>query len=657
MIVRVMHCAVVFLTLAAAGLIGPGTAGTAVEPGQATDVVGFRVIDDGKATRIVIHSAGPVQYRDEFEPLPPKLTVELVGARAMIPLKEYDDIYRGGIRYVVTSAPAPDRVRFDIALDGVTSYAIYQQGADVIVTFDNPGAPFSAYVTNTVTDHTEPQSGAVIAQNRAPVGNPAQSAAEPGLSGINGERITLAFQNTEISTVIRAFGEIGGRSIVAGSGVRNVLVTADIRDQPWDEALVTLMHANGLEVRLENDIIRVDTVENLRTTEALIDLRTVVTRLNFITASEVALVVDPLKSERGSIQADAKTNALVITDVPDRVDQIVDIVGQLDVQTPQVTIKAKIVFVNKVDLRELGVKWRAENLRDPTVDTHVLANTEGTLADPFLDLSIGTLASGLNIGGLLQALEQREMADIQAEPQTTVLNNLPAEVFVGERTPIRVLDVGAETQEARASVELIETGIILRVTPHITSNGKVLMQLMAERSGVAVSDPEIGVTFNTQRATSQILVDDGETAVIGGLTVQDYSSVRSGVPVLKDIPLLGALFRTERKRDEKRDLLIFVTPYVVPVERPDPDVISQVCLEDQSWYRSDRVIIHNGDRWTEFGAPHRVDPRSLVKVGNYRGVPIFTTVESAAMQVYLPLCASGMYQPYRLSSELRGTHG
>ena len=657
MIVRTMHRVVVFVTLFLVALVGPEPLATAVEQGQTTDVIGFRVIDDGGATRIVIHAVGPVRYRDEFEPLPPKLTVELMGVRAMIPLREYDDIYRGGIRYVVTSAPAPDRVRFDIALDGVTSYAIYQQGTDVIVTFENPGPPFSPYVTNAVDDHTQPPSGAVIAQTSAPVTDPSRSVAEPGLSGLNGERITLAFQNTEISTVIRAFGEISGRSIVAGSGVRNVLVTADIRDQPWDEALVTLMHANGLEVRLENDILRVDTVENLRKTEALIDLKTVVSRLNFITASEVALVVDPLKSERGSIQADAKTNSLVITDVPDRVDRIVDIVRELDVQTPQVTIKAKIVFVNKVDLRELGLKWRVENLRDPTVDTHVLANTGGTLADPFLDLSIGTLASGLNIGGLLQALEQREMVDIQAEPQTTVLNNLPAEVFVGERTPIRVLDLGAQTEEARASVELIETGIILRVTPHITSNGKVLMQLMAERSGVAVADPEIGVTFSTQRATSQILVNDGETAVIGGLTVQDYSSVRSGVPVLKDIPLLGALFRTERKRREKRDLLIFVTPYVVPVERPDADVISQVCLEDQPWYRSDRAIVHNGDRWTEFGAPHRVDPRDLVKVGNYRGVSIFTTVESAAVQIYLPLCATGMYRPYRLSSDLRGTHG
>ena len=110
MIVRTMHRAVVFMTLALAGLVGPGALETAVELGQATDVVGFRVIHDGEATRIVIHAAGPVRYRDEFEPLPPRLTVELMGAQAMIPLKEYDDIYRDYI------------TRFDLFMRGVTMW-------------------------------------------------------------------------------------------------------------------------------------------------------------------------------------------------------------------------------------------------------------------------------------------------------------------------------------------------------------------------------------------------------------------------------------------------------------------------------------------------------------------------------------------------------
>lgn len=623
-------------------------------PGAMEVVRGFRVVSDGEVTRIVIETSGVVRYRDDYQPLPPRLTIELLGVRPGLALREYDGIQRGGVRYVVASAPSPDRVRFDIALTGVSAYAVYQQGSQLHVTFENPGGAFPTFVAE---GDARPGAGGSVARRPDAAYGTAFQEAEPGLAGVQGDPVTLSFQGADIETVIRAFGEISGRSIVAGTGARGIRITADIRDRPWDEALVAVMHANGLEVRHEAGIIRVDTVQNLRLTEELVDLTTILVQLNYIAASDAVPVVTPLKSERGSVTADAKTNSLVITDIPDRVRRITDIVRELDVQTPQVTIKAKIVFVNKVDLRDLGVKWRLENLRDPTVDTHVLANTEGTLADPFLDLSLGTLASGLNVGGLLQALEQRELADIQAEPQTTVLDNLPAEVFVGERTPIRVLDVGADSPEARASVELIETGIILRVTPHITANGKVLMQLQAERSGVAVTDPAIGVTFNTQRATSQILVDDGETAVIGGLTVQDLSTVRRGVPILKDIPILGALFRTERKREEKRDLLIFVTPYIMPVDEPETETVTAVCLEDQSWFRSDEPVLHNGERWLRFGTPRRMEARSLVATGNFRGVPIYATVETAAIEIHLPLCAQGLYQTYRVSPGIRGTQG
>lgn len=646
------------------GLAGPGLDTASAQ--QPTAVTNFRVLSAGEATQIVIETNGSIRYRDEFQPLPPHLSIELQEASPALPLRQYDDIYRGGVRYAVVSQPAPDRVRFDFALTGVGSYAVYQEGTNLYVTFDNPTDPFGTFVAAAgapaavAPADALAQAGGVVTRRAA--AQPEFDLAppdvqEPGLPGIQGERISLSFQNADIETVVRAFGEVTGRSIVAGAGVQDVTVTADIRNEPWDDALVTLMRANGLEVRVENGIIRVDSVANLAETEKLIDLTTEVIALNFIASEEVVAVLEPLMSERGAVQADAKTNSLVITDVPSRVQQLVGIIRELDVQTPQVTIKAKIVFVNKVDLRELGVKWRIENLRDFTVDTHVLANTEGTIADPFLDLAIGTLASGLNIGGLLQALEQRELADIQAEPQTTVLNNLPAEIFVGERTPIRVLDIGADSPEAQATVQLIETGIILNVTPHITSNGKVLMQLRAERSGVAVNDPEVGVTFNTQRANSQILVDDGETAVIGGLTVQDISEVRTGIPVLKDIPYLGALFRTERTRTEKRDLLIFVTPYIVPIDRPESEIVTLVCLEDQSWYRSDDTVLHNGETWIEFGAPRRIDPRDLVAVGNYRGVPIYTTVEMAASEVYMPLCAAGMFQAYRRVEAVRGTTG
>lgn len=641
------------------------------------DVYNFKIVSSDNSTQLIIETTGSVRFSDEFQALPPNLTIELLGASPDLQLRAYEDVYRGGVRHVVVSAPTPDLVRFDVALTGVSSYAIYEEGNDLYVTFDNPTEAFATYEANPAQIVTEMPQPTPLAQPAAPA-MPAppsirQEEFEAGLPGINGESISFSFQDADIMTVIRAFSEVSGRSIVAGSGIQDLLITADIRSQPWDEALVTLMRANGLEVRVENEIIRVDSVQNLRETETLVDLHTEVIHLNFIAADDVVEVVTPLLSERGAVQPDAKTNALVVTDVQERLFQVDEIIRELDVQTPQVTIKAKIVFVNKVDLRELGVTWKIQNLNNPTVDTHLLASTDGSIADPFLDLAIGTIASGLNIGGLLQALEQRQLADIQAEPQTTVLNNLPAEVFVGERTPIRVLDASSGTVAAQATVELIDTGIILRVTPTITSNGKVLMNLWAERSGVSVSDPEVGVTFNTQRATSQILVNDGETAVIGGLTVQDVSTSRSGVPVLKDIPGLGFFFRSESKRAEKRDLLIFVTPYIVPIEKAayggaadaseaaevvyNDDIATASCAFEQVWYQTDQPIVHNGVRWLKFSTPVEQSSADLIPVGNYRGVPVYTTVETAATEVYLPSCIEDSFQAYRPVSELHGTTG
>lgn len=636
-------------------------AGAGAALAQTARVENFRVTSTGETTRIVIETSGDVRFREEFQPLPPNLTIELMGAVPVLPLRAYEDIYRGGVRHVTVSAPAPGVVRFDLALSGVTSYAAYQEGSNLVVTFDNPTAGFAEYVARAVVPGVAPPIGVVTRTVAVEPGGGMErfvvGELEPGLPGVDGERVTFSFQGADIHTVARAFAEVSGRSIVIGA-VGDILITADIRNEPWDDALVAIMRAYGLDVQMTSGIIRIDSVARLREAETLLELQTVVLNLNFVAAADVATVIEPLLSERGAVRADDKTNALVMTDVPERLRQISGVISELDIQTPQVTIKAKIVFVNKVDLRELGVRWRAQNLGDPTVDTHVLAEADGRIADPFLDLSIGSLASGLNVGGLLQALEQRELADVQAEPQTTVLNNLTAEIFVGERTPIRVLDIGADSPGATASVELIETGIILRVTPHITSAGKVLMRLHAERSGVAVTDPAVGVTFNTQRATSEILVDDGETAVIGGLTVQDVSNVRTGIPVLKDIPFLGALFRSERRRSEKRDLLIFVTPYVVPVDAPPAEeVVTMVCVEDQTWYRSDEPLLHNGERWLKFGTPTRLDAREVIAVGNFRGVPVYTTVATAAYEVYLPLCSPGLYQPYRRVETIRGTTG
>jgi type IV pilus assembly protein PilQ len=659
------------------------------------DVYNVRVrpTDGGKA-QIVLETTGDVQYRDVFSHDPDRLTVDLMSARLSTPAAAAL-VARGGVREIQLTQSSNDVVRLVIDFEDVDNYSIYADANDLTITFDNAFGDFHEYdmaanvpadespaVQDAHADDRAPRAATPAARITVPTAaefagadaSDTRPAVRPGGRGttprddeglpqIDGEPISVDFQNADIQTVIRSFAEFGGVSIVAGAQVTGS-ITATIHDMPWDQALVSIMRANGYEVAYENGIIRIDSIANLRAVEQLQDLDTRVIPLSFVNARDVVQTLDKFRSTRGAITADAKTNTIIITDVPGRVSQIVSVIDQLDVQTRQVTIKAKIVFVNKTDLQQFGITWRAENLRNPLTDTHILANTQGsqTASDPFLTLSIATIASGTTVGGLLNALEQRQLADIQAEPQTTVLNNLPAEIFVGERTPIRVLDIGADQAQASATVQLIETGIILDVTPHITPTGKVLMELHAERSGVAVNDPAVGVTFNTQRARTQILVDNGETAVIGGLTVQDVSKNRTGIPLLMDIPILGHLFARTEERKEKRDLLIFVTPYVVPTDEAKPvlgaEAEMEVCLSGQDWFVADRPVLHNGERWVRFGEPREFAAAELYVVGNFRGITVYANPETVKDEVYLPACgADDLYQVYRRETEVRGTTG
>jgi type II secretory pathway component GspD/PulD (secretin) len=167
----------------------------------------------------------------------------------------------------------------------------------------------------------------------------------------------------------------------------------------------------------------------------------------------------------------------------------------------------------------------------------------------------------------IDALQSTNFSDIVAEPSFMVADNQTANIQVGEDTPIRVIDAGggagATGRLPQASVQIQSTGIILTATPHITAGDHILLDISAERSSVDISDSDVGQTFRTQNASTRVLVRDGETVVIAGLTVTERSEARSGIPLLMDLPLLGKIFRTQRRSEVQRDLMMLVPPNIV----------------------------------------------------------------------------------------------
>ncbi len=275
----------------------------------------------------------------------------------------------------------------------------------------------------------------------------------------------------------------------------------------------------------------------------------------------------------------------------------------LDQRTPQVSIQAKIIFVDRTDIEQLGVKYdfgsttqffnkliqRPDPRTAEPVDTDLdgvpdalvpkenfpanenivslggnslsaLGNAAQEVVNPALDLIFSTAIGNFDLTAFVQALQSVELADIQAEPTITTLDNRQAEILVGDRVPIRVIDVSAVagggtggTVVPRATVTFQQTGINLRVTPHVTGTRQILMEVHAERSNVRPASVDIGFTFQTQQADNQILVGDGETAVIGGLTVTEVTVSKTGIPFLVDLPILGKLFGFTNQQENRRD--------------------------------------------------------------------------------------------------------
>jgi type IV pilus assembly protein PilQ len=426
-------------------------------------------------------------------------------------------------------------------------------------------------------------------------------------------RVTASFDDASIAAVMANFAELSGKSIVLGAGVTGD-VTAEISNQPWDVAFRTILESMGLAAFEEPiGVIRVETRQNVFARDSVRrlsePLRSAVVDINYARAAELAptitAVVDPA---RGRVVVDTGTNSLIITDLESQMDQTLGYLERLDRRTPQISIQAKLILVNRTGIEQLGLRYDlgdgdgffntilarpdpstaqpvdsdGDGVPDGVAPTEyfdpqaapffvtlggnslaAVANAESEVLGSALQLIFSTAIGNFQLSSFLDASEEVQLSDLQAEPLISTSDNTRASILVGEETPIRVLETGAQQQEAQVTVNFRETGIILEVTPHVTNNRHVLLDIRAENSALAAAASDLGYTFTKQRAQNQILVRDGQTAVVGGLTVSQVSVSKSGIPFLVDLPVIGGLFGFTTRRESRQDLLILVTPHII----------------------------------------------------------------------------------------------
>ncbi len=361
---------------------------------------------------------------------------------------------------------------------------------------------------------------------------------------------------------------------------------------PWDQVLDLVLKMNGLGKKMEGDVVRIATVQTLRqeekdeqddiaaqkkAMEQKKSLEPLVTEYIPINYSNAKTEIEPhitslLTPERGSISVDQRTNMVIVTDTREKVDKIQEMIYRLDTVTPQIMIEAKIVEVTKEFSRDIGIGWNLTN--DPAIssgfvnDMNVSVNTpigEGGMSGDFSFFRLFG-ASRLALNAKLAASEARGEVRIVSSPRILTLDNKEARIKQGVEYPYQ--SVTGTGDSATTQTEFKEIDLELIVTPHVTPDKRISMAVSLSKNDIAGFAPTGEPYLNTNEAMTELLVNDNDTVVIGGIIKTTKTNDKDGLPFLSGIPIIGnSLFGSSLKKDERNELLIFLTPFIVQLEQ------------------------------------------------------------------------------------------
>lgn len=422
-------------------------------------------------------------------------------------------------------------------------------------------------------------------------------------------RQNFSFSNMDIRSAFRALSSAGRVDIVVAPNVTGQNVNLQLTDKTWQETMLILCQMYGLKYLVEDNYLYVQnladfnktSVENaaaLQQAGSMAPLMRDIIKLKNAKAKDLEESIKGLLSPRGRVNVVERNNALLVFDTRANIHEIRSAIKDLDVETYQVNIQAQLIQVDADALREVGVDWQfgvgsgsISSLRDnpgklPTAksDFSMLGTSNQSAQSSSsgssgssgsgtggTDASVGSIVGGVagattqfafgllngNLAIAVANLVNNLRGEVLAKPQITTIDNTEARIFMGEQVPIRVLDANG-----RQAIQLQDAGTSLTVTPHVTADGRVLLDLNPEKNSFRV-DPNAGTILQKQSAKTSVVVNDGETVVIAGLTTKEETETETGVPLLKDIPLIGYLFKHTASATRKRDLIIFVTPHIV----------------------------------------------------------------------------------------------
>ncbi|KJG58179.1 fimbrial protein [Photobacterium kishitanii] len=434
----------------------------------------------------------------------------------------------------------------------------------------------------TITQRVQPKSTSTAAQTKV---------------SYQGKPISINFQDIPVRNVLQLIADYNDFNLVVADTVSGN-VTLRLDNVPWPQVLDIILQAKGLDKRVRGSVLLVapktelaandhQVMETVRKQQQLASLRSKLIQINYAKATDIAELLRGasdgigMLSERGSLHVDERTNALIIKDTPESIASIKEIVVALDIPVKQVQIEARIVTIDEGNIDELGVRWGVSSIDgDTTIGGSIEGNLgssgllDDTTVDDFLNVNLGATQGGAasiafqvaKLGNVLldlelSALQSERKAEIISSPRLMTTNKKTA--YIEQGTEIPYLEASSS---GAVSVDFKKAVLSLMVTPQITPDNKLVLDLEVTQDSKGEEVPTgvgTAVAIKTQRIGTQVLVNNGETVVLGGIYQNQVNNRVRKVPILGDIPVLGALFRHKMEELGKRELLIFVTPKIV----------------------------------------------------------------------------------------------
>lgn len=409
-----------------------------------------------------------------------------------------------------------------------------------------------------------------------------------------GKPISLDFQDVPVRQVLQIIAQVNGFNLVTTDTV-NGNVTISLSGVPWDQALDMILKIRGLDKRLEGNILLIAPTEELTARETqqlqskqqvqnLAELKSANIEINYAKADEIAVILKTsdggILSSRGNVTVDTRTNTILIRDTQESIDEARRVINALDIPVKQVLIESRMVTVRDNVDEQLGVRWGFTGAGDnnsvsgtlvgadttgqgivPDIGNRLNVNLPVSSAAGSIGFQIANLLDGNILDLELSALEAENKGEIIASPRITVANQQEAYIEQGTEIPF----VQA-TSSGATSVEFKKAVLSLKVTPHITPDNRIILNLVVTqdtRGDTVSTSTGPAVAIDTQEISTQVLVENGETIVLGGIFQQVSTNDVTKVPLLGDIPYFGNLFKTTSTIEQKRELLIFVTPKII----------------------------------------------------------------------------------------------